>query len=130
VARRSRSRSSRVQSSYSTHQHRIRWHILWNSLSRPSTKSDCRKSGGGHDGGWYWWHERVIRLLSHSHTHKLQRTHMSSTKHACGGTCWFDSPILTAPYSRSVPNYPYSWHVDTAHVEWYSDIVMQWYKWC
>ena len=44
-------RSSRVQSSYSTHQHRIRWHILWNSLSRPSTKTDCRKSGGGHDGG-------------------------------------------------------------------------------
>ena len=44
-------RSSRVQSSCSTHQHRIRWHILWNSLSRPSTKTDCRKSGGGHDGG-------------------------------------------------------------------------------
>jgi hypothetical protein len=67
--------------------------------------------------------------LQWKQTHNLQRTHMSSTKHACGGTCWFDSPILTAPNPRSVPNYPYSWHVDTAHVEWNSDAVIQMLSW-
>jgi hypothetical protein len=40
---------------------------------------------------------------------------------------WF--PILTAPYPRSVPNYPYSWHVDTVHVEWNSDAVIQMLSW-
>ena len=52
-------------------------------------------------------HKIVIRFLNYTQTntnetHNLQQTHMSSTKHACGGTCWLDFPFLL--YPRSVPN--------------------------